>query len=86
MFRDIREQIDTIFSGRSAAKSTLEIILCYPGFHAIMLHRVAHKLYCMGLPLIPRMISQFSRILRESRSIPEQKSAAVFLSITEWVW
>jgi len=62
MFRGVREQIDTIFREDPAAKSTLEIILCYPGFHAIMLHRMAHKLYCIGLPLIPRIISQFSRI------------------------
>jgi len=37
----IREQIDTIFREDPAAKSVLEIFLCYPGFHAILLHRVA---------------------------------------------
>jgi len=45
MFRAIREQIDTIFREDPAAKSVLEIFLCYPGFHAILLHRLAHKLY-----------------------------------------
>ncbi len=63
MFRAIREQIDTIFREDPAAKSTIEIVLCYPGFHAILLHRLAHKLYTAGLPLIPRVISQFSRFL-----------------------
>jgi serine O-acetyltransferase len=61
MFRAIREQIDTIFREDPAAKSVVEIFLCYPGFHAILLHRLAHKLYGMGVPLFPRLISQISR-------------------------
>jgi len=61
MFRAIKEQIDTIFRDDPAAKSVVEIVLCYPGFHAILLHRLAHKLYRAGIPLIPRVISQISR-------------------------
>lgn len=61
MFRAIREQVETIFREDPAAKSVLEIVLCYPGFHAILLHRLAHWLYRRKIPLIPRMISQFSR-------------------------
>jgi serine O-acetyltransferase len=63
MFGTIREQLDTIFREDPAAKSVLEIILCYPGFHAVILHRLAHRLYNAGLPLVPRVISQFSRFL-----------------------
>ncbi len=63
MFGAIREQLDTIFQEDPAAKSVLEIFLCYPGFHAILLHRFAHRLYRMKVPLIPRVISQFSRLL-----------------------
>jgi len=63
MFRAIREQIDTIFREDPAAKSTLEIVLCYPGFHAILFHRLAHKLYGAGMPLLPRIVSQISRFL-----------------------
>jgi len=63
MFRAIREQIDTIFREDPAAKSVLEIVLCYPGFHAILFHRFAHRLYSARLPLIPRVVSQFSRFL-----------------------
>lgn len=63
MFRAIREQIETIFEEDPAAKSVVEIFLCYPGFHAILLHRLAHKLYRTGIPLLPRVISQFSRWL-----------------------
>jgi serine O-acetyltransferase len=63
MFRAIREQIDTIFREDPAAKSTVEIVLCYPGFHAILFHRLAHKLYRAGIPLVPRIVSQISRFL-----------------------
>jgi serine O-acetyltransferase len=63
MLRAIREQIQTIFREDPAAKSVLEVFLCYPGFHAILLHRLAHKLYTMNVPLLPRVISQFSRTL-----------------------
>jgi len=61
MFRAIREQVDTIFREDPAAKSVVEILLCYPGFHAILLHRLAHKLYAARMPLVPRVISQMSR-------------------------
>ncbi|MBK5293661.1 MAG: serine O-acetyltransferase [Acidobacteriia bacterium] len=62
MLRTIREQIETIFREDPAAKSVLEIVLCYPGFHAILWHRVAHKLHRAGVPLLPRVMSQISRL------------------------
>ncbi len=61
MLRTIREQIDTIFQRDPAAKSVIEIFLCYPGFHAILAHRLAHRLYCWRVPLLPRLLSQASR-------------------------
>lgn len=63
MFATIREQVETIFREDPAAKSVIEIFFCYPGFHAILLHRLAHRLYKAGFPVIARMISQFSRSL-----------------------
>jgi serine O-acetyltransferase len=63
MFRAIKEQIDTVFDRDPAAKSVLEILLCYPGFHAILLHRISHRLYLWKFPLLPRVLSQFSRFL-----------------------
>jgi len=63
MFRAIREQVQTIFREDPAAKSIIEIFFCYPGFHAILLHRLAHRLYRADVPLLPRMISQLSRTL-----------------------
>jgi len=62
MLASIREQFETIFREDPAAKSRLEIVLCYPGFHAILLHRLAHRLFKSGLPIVPRFISQISRL------------------------
>jgi serine O-acetyltransferase len=62
MFRAIREQFETVFREDPAAKSVIEILLCYPGFHAILMHRLSHKLYQMGVPLMPRVLSQVSRL------------------------
>ncbi len=61
MWANVREQIDTVFREDPAAKSVLEIVLCYPGFHATVLHRLAHSLYKGGWFLLARVISQFSR-------------------------
>ncbi len=63
MFRTIREQIDTIFREDPAAKSVTEILFCYPGFHAVLFHRLAHKLYKAGFTTTARIISQISRSL-----------------------
>ena len=61
MASEIREQIETIFRRDPAARSVLEIALCYPGFHAILLHRIAHRLYRGGWYTLARIFSQFSR-------------------------
>jgi serine O-acetyltransferase len=65
MFRAIREQIDTIFREDPAAKSVVEIFLCYPGFHAVLAHRLAHKLYGWRVPILPRFISQVNRFFTQ---------------------
>src|SRR5690348_15602737 len=46
-----------------AARSRLEILLCYPGVHALALHRVAHRLWRSGWPLTARCVSHVSRFL-----------------------
>jgi serine O-acetyltransferase len=63
MLSTIREQIDTVFRRDPAARSVLEIVLCYPGFHAVLLHRVAHRLYGAGWYTPARVVSQFSRAM-----------------------
>jgi len=63
MLLTIREQIDVIFREDPAATSLLEVLVCYPGLHAVMLHRVAHVLYRMKLRLLARILSQIGRFL-----------------------
>jgi serine O-acetyltransferase len=63
MFSQIREQVQTIFREDPAAKSTLEVILCYPGLHAVIWHRLAHRLYKAKFYLLARMVSAQARFL-----------------------
>lgn len=49
-----------IFEGDPAAKNEDEVILAYPGFLAIIIYRVAHELYLLGVPVIPRILSEFA--------------------------
>lgn len=59
----LRDDIKAIFERDPAAKNLLEVLLCYPGLHAILLHRMAHRLHKWGFVLLPRLISQFSRLV-----------------------
>ena len=45
-----------------AARSTLEILLCSPGFHALVMHRISHRLWRLRVPLLPRLLSQVGRL------------------------
>ena len=44
VFSQIKEDIQTIYEKDPAAENILEVLLCYPGLHALILHRIAHKL------------------------------------------
>ena len=59
----VREDIKVIYDNDPAAKNFLEVILCYPGLHALIAHRFAHRLYKWNIPLIPRVISYLTRII-----------------------
>lgn len=48
------------YEGDPAATSTAEVALCYPGFFAITVHRIAHLLYLAGVPIIPRVMSEYA--------------------------
>jgi serine O-acetyltransferase len=52
------QDVDAAYEGDPAAKSPGETILCYPGVFAITNHRIAHELYKLGVPVIPRIISE----------------------------
>ncbi len=61
MFDLLREEIDTVLSRDPAVHSRLEVLLCYPGFRAIMRHRRAHRAYEKGHYLYARLLSQRTR-------------------------
>ena len=61
VFSQIKEDIQTIYEKDPAAENILEVLFCYPGLHALILHRIAHKLDYWKIPLIPRIISNISR-------------------------
>jgi serine O-acetyltransferase len=59
----IRRDIRAARERDPAAVGNLEVILAYPGFHARQFHRLAHTLYKLRVPVLPRLISHFSRFL-----------------------
>lgn len=58
----LRDDVRAIFKNDPAASNIFEVLL-YPGLHAILFHRLAHRLYRRGMPFLPRLISQFGRFL-----------------------
>lgn len=63
MLKQLTRDIDVIMQRDPAAKTRLEAALCYPGLHAIWLHRIAHHFYNNGWVVLPRLINTFSRFL-----------------------
>ncbi|MGL5821774.1 MAG: serine O-acetyltransferase EpsC [Sarcina sp.] len=61
MFESLKADINSVFKNDPAARSKIEVILLYPGVHAIIVHRLAHKLYKKNMFFISRLISQISR-------------------------
>ena len=56
------DDIDVIFEKDPAARNIFEV-LTYQGLHAVLLHRVAHKLYTWHIPFVPRLVSQLARLI-----------------------
>ncbi len=63
MFRRLREDIETVFRDDPAARSVLEVLFCYPGLHAIWMHRIAHWLWNHGFKFLARFLSHINRFL-----------------------
>jgi serine O-acetyltransferase len=63
LFKAVAADIALIRERDPAAKSTLEILLCYPGLHALMIHRFSHRLWRQNVPVLPRLLSQAARQL-----------------------
>ncbi|MEK6545508.1 MAG: serine O-acetyltransferase, partial [Nitrospinota bacterium] len=63
MFERIRRDIRVIFERDPAAKGVMEIIFCYPGFHALFFYRISHWLWRHNLLFAGRFISHIGRII-----------------------
>jgi serine O-acetyltransferase len=63
MFNMIRDEIDSMMARDPAARSRFEVVLCYPGFQALMFYRLAHALWVRKWYMLGRVISQLGRIL-----------------------
>ncbi len=67
------EFLENIKKNDPAANSYLEILLCYPGLHALFLHRISHFLVKLNVPILPRLIAYFSTILTRIEIHPKAK-------------
>ncbi|MGE0156958.1 MAG: serine O-acetyltransferase [Geobacter sp.] len=63
MFRQIRDDISSVFDRDPAARSSLEVLFCYPGLHAVWFHRLAHWLWTHELFFLGRLTSHLGRFL-----------------------
>lgn len=63
MFARMREDINSVFDRDPAARNAFEVIFCYPGLHAIWMHRVAHWFWTQELFFLGRFTSQISRFI-----------------------
>ncbi|XID75849.1 serine O-acetyltransferase [Alkanindiges sp. WGS2144] len=63
MFKQLKEDIDAVFARDPAARNALEVLLTYPGIHALIMHRVAHQLWKKQFKATARGLSTFNRFL-----------------------
>ncbi|MDD3363903.1 MAG: serine O-acetyltransferase [Syntrophomonas sp.] len=63
MFESLKKEMRVVFERDPAARSVAEVIFCYPGFHAIIYHRLSHFLYKKEWFFLARLVSHFSRFL-----------------------
>jgi len=58
----VRADFRAIFQRDPAARNPLEVLCCYPGFHALLVYRIAHSLHCCRMPFLPRLLSHGARL------------------------
>ncbi len=61
MFKTLRENINSVYERDPAARNALEVLLCYPGLHAVYFHKVSHFLWKHKFRLLARLVSQTGR-------------------------
>jgi cysteinyl-tRNA synthetase len=75
---EVRRDYKAVFEKDPAARSTLEVVLSYPGFHAVFLHRVTHRLWKLKVPVLPKLMSQLARFLTGIEIHPAARIGAGF--------
>ena len=80
----IREDVAHVIEHDPAAKSRLEVFLCYAGLHAVWSYRITHWLWNHGLFLAGRWLSQVARLLTGVEIHQRPRSDVDYLSTTEW--
>src|ERR1700731_3584273 len=63
LFKNLRDEIDATLARDPAARSRLEVVLCYPGFQALLFHRAAHWMWQRRWRLAGRFVAHLGRIL-----------------------
>jgi serine acetyltransferase len=86
MFSRLREDIACIRERDPAARSTWEVLTCYPGLHALVLHRWRHAFWVRGWRWLGRFTSHWRASSPASRSTPAPPSAGACSSTTAWAW
>jgi serine O-acetyltransferase len=82
----LRTDVEAAFQGDPAATTVDEIILAYPYIETVAIQRMAHVLYQLCLPLIPRIMTEWAHSRTGSTSIPARESARIFSSTTGRAW
>lgn len=76
--KEIKRDIEVVFQRDPAANNLLEVILAYPGFHARQFHRLAHTLWNLRIPVLPRVVSHINRFLTGIEIHPGAKIGSGF--------
>lgn len=63
LIAQIKQDLNSVFERDPAARNRLEVLLTYPGLHAIIMHRMAHRLWLSGWRFVARMLSYVSRLI-----------------------
>lgn len=77
-FHDIKRDLHAVFEQDPAATNTLEVILTYPGLHAIFIHRISHALWKLKIPVLPRLLSHIARLITGIEIHPAARIGAGF--------
>ena len=62
-FHSVREDVAAVFESDPAARSYVEVLICYPGLHAVWFHHLSHWLWRHGMRFLARFVSQVARLL-----------------------